>query len=65
MAVETSPVLPALHTGRVVLVHRVERFFGELPKDVIREGSFTSMQGLVSDIESCLIERNRNPKPCR
>ena len=41
----------------------VERFFGELTQDVLRDGSFTSVGELVSDIESYLIERNRNPKP--
>ena len=41
----------------------VERFFGELTQDVIREGSFTSVRELVRDIESYLAERNLNPKP--
>ena len=41
----------------------VERFFGELTQDVLRDVSFTSVGELVSDIESYLIERNRNPKP--
>ena len=41
----------------------IERFFGELTQDVIREGSFTSVKALVKDIESYLAERNRNPKP--
>ena len=41
----------------------VERFFGELTQDVLRDGSFTSVGELVSHIESDLIERNRNPKP--
>ncbi len=43
----------------------IERFFGELTQDVIREGSFTSVKALVKDIESYLAERNRNPKPYR
>ena len=41
----------------------IERFFGELTQDVIRDGSFTSVKALVKDIESYLAERNRNPKP--
>jgi transposase len=41
----------------------VERFFGELTSDVIREGSFASVLELVKDIESYLAERNLNPKP--
>lgn len=41
----------------------IERFFGELTQDVIREGSFTSVRELVKDIESYLVERNLNPKP--
>lgn len=41
----------------------VERFFGELTQDVVREGSFTSVRELVRDIESYLAERNLNPKP--
>ena len=43
----------------------VERFFGELTQDVIREGSFTSVRELVKDIEVYLAERNLNPKPYR
>ncbi len=41
----------------------VERFFGELTQDVIRDGSFGSVRELVKDIEHYLAERNRNPKP--
>ncbi len=41
----------------------VERFFGELTEDVLREGSFASVRELVDNIESYLIERNLNPKP--
>ncbi len=41
----------------------IERFFGELTQDVIREGSFISVRQLVKDIESYLAERNLNPKP--
>ena len=43
----------------------VERFFGELTQDVIRDGSFGSVRALVNDIESYLAERNLNPKPYR
>ena len=43
----------------------VERFFGELTQDVIREGSFVSVRQLVKDIEAYLAERNLNPKPYR
>ncbi len=41
----------------------IERFFGELTQDVIRDGSFSSVRQLVKDIESYLAERNLNPKP--
>ena len=41
----------------------VERFFGELTQDVIREGSFDSVRQLIKDIESYLTQRNLNPKP--
>ena len=41
----------------------VERFFGELTQDVVREGSFTSVPELVRDIETYLADRNLNPKP--
>src|SRR5258707_15353207 len=40
----------------------VERFFGELTSDVVREGSFQSLRELVRAIESYLAERNQNPK---
>ncbi len=43
----------------------VERFFGELTQEVIRDGSFASVKELVRDIESYLAERNLNPKPYR
>ena len=41
----------------------VERFFGELTQDVIRDGSFASVRELVKDIKAYLAERNANPKP--
>ena len=40
----------------------VERFFGELTSEVVREGSFQSLRQLVRAIESYLAERNQNPK---
>jgi hypothetical protein len=40
----------------------VERFFGELTCEVVREGSFQSLRELVRAIESYLAERNQNPK---
>jgi transposase len=43
----------------------VERFFGELTADVVREGSFTSVRDLVMSIEAYLAERNLNPNPYR
>jgi transposase len=43
----------------------VERFFGELTQEVIRDGSFASVKELVRDIETYLAERNLNPKPYR
>lgn len=41
----------------------VERFFGELTQDVIRDGSFSNVKELVDDINMYLAERNLNPKP--
>ena len=41
----------------------VERFFADLTRDVVREGSFRSVRQLVKEIESCLAERNEHPKP--
>ena len=43
----------------------VERFFADLTRDVVREGSFRSVRQLVKAIESYLAERNENPKPYR
>jgi transposase len=40
----------------------VERFFGELTSEVVRDGSFQSLRELVRAIESYLAERNQNPK---
>lgn len=44
-------------------LNMVERFFGEVTQDVIREGSFASVRELVDDIMSYLAERNLSPKP--
>jgi len=41
----------------------VERFFADLTGDVIRSGSFGSVNELVRDIKAYLAERNANPKP--
>lgn len=43
----------------------VERFFGELTQDVIRDGSFSSVRDLVNDIMAYLAERNLQPKVYR
>ena len=40
----------------------VERFFAELTQEVVREGSFGSVQELVDDIWSYLVDRNSNPQ---
>ncbi len=41
----------------------VERFFRDLTEDVIRAGSFASVQELIDDINAYLAERNANPQP--
>jgi len=41
----------------------VERFFADLTGDVIRAGSFTSVNQLVRDINAYLTQRNADPKP--
>jgi len=41
----------------------VERFFADLTEDVIRSGSFASVNELVRDIKAYLAERNADPKP--
>jgi len=41
----------------------VERFFADLTEEVIRTGSFASVNELVRDIEAYLAERNANPRP--
>lgn len=41
----------------------VERFFAELSEDVIRYGSFASVNELIRDIEDYLADRNAEPKP--
>lgn len=43
----------------------VERFFGELTEDVVRYGSFVSVNELINDIERYLAERNADPKAYR
>ncbi len=43
----------------------IERFFADLTGDVIRAGSFASVNELVRDINAYLAERNKNPKPYR
>lgn len=44
-------------------LNMVERFFADLTSDVIRAGSFTSVNELVRDIKAYLAERNADPKP--
>jgi transposase len=46
-------------------LNMVERFFADLTGDVIRAGSFTSVNDLVRDINAYLAERNAAPKPYR
>jgi transposase len=41
----------------------VERFFADLTEDVIRSGSFASVNELVRDIKAYLAQRNADPKP--
>jgi transposase len=41
----------------------VERFFADLTGDVIRAGSFSSVNDLVRDIKAYLAQRNASPKP--
>ena len=41
----------------------VERFFADLTEDVIRSGSFMSLNELVRDINAYLAQRNAAPKP--
>ena len=41
----------------------VERFFADLTADVIRSGSFASVNELVADINAYLADRNVNPTP--
>ena len=44
-------------------MNMVERFFGDLTADCVREGSFASVRELVASIEAYLAERNLAPKP--
>ena len=46
-------------------MNMVERFFGELTEDVVRDGSFGSVKPLVDDIVAYLADRNLRPKPYR
>jgi len=41
----------------------VERFFADLTGDVIRAGSFASVNDLVADIKAYLAQRNADPRP--
>jgi transposase len=40
----------------------VERFFGEITNEVIRNGSFSNLKALEHDIKQYLDNRNKNPK---
>jgi transposase len=44
-------------------LNMVERFFADLTGDVIRAGSFTSVNELVRDINAYLAQRNADPRP--
>jgi transposase len=41
----------------------VERFFADLTGDVIRAGSFASVNQLIRDVKNYLTQRNADPKP--
>ena len=41
----------------------VERFFADLTGDVIRAGSFASVNQLIRDVKNYLAQRNTDPKP--
>jgi transposase len=43
----------------------VERFFADLTREVVRDGSFASVRALIKDIESYLVHCNEHPKPYR
>ena len=43
----------------------VERFFADLTRDVVRDGSFGAVRELVAAIELYLADRNVSPKPYR
>ncbi len=45
------------------MLNLVERFFADLTGDVIRAGSFGSVNELVRDIKAYLAERNADPRP--
>ena len=41
----------------------VERFFADLTGDVIRAGSFASVNQLIRDVKNYLAQRNADPSP--
>jgi transposase len=43
----------------------VERFFGEITRDCVRDGSFTSVKELERAMRDYIDARNENPKPIR
>ena len=43
----------------------VERFFADLTREVVREGSFSSVRELAQSIEDYLAQRNGDPRPYR
>ena len=61
LARAASALQDALHADELLLA--VERFFADLTEDVIRSGSFASVNELVRDIKAYLAERNADPKP--
>jgi hypothetical protein len=63
VAKEASALQDALTPTSSSWLNLVERFFADLTGDVIRAGSFTSVNELVRDIKAYLAERNANPKP--
>lgn len=44
-------------------LNRVEHFFADLIGDVIRAGSFASVNQLIRDVKNYLAQRNTDPKP--
>ena len=60
---QPARALPLHPTGRFVLDHQIETWFGIITRQSIRRGTFTSVTVLIKQIRDYIDHWNTDPKP--